>query len=828
MLSDEHLDEKAAAAAAERHPDHDRSKPSVHYLNDMSAPEYHDKHFDAETASIATTDDEDELYDWSDDDDLEEEEHKYEEQMGIHRKRTGWGFKRIMTLLFSTLIGSTFLAGILVTPALLIHFYWYEKDPTDERRYVKDNVQAWLFWAAANMMISWYLAMIVDVIPILVTFFISLVWGHVSEYIKSRVELYDSVKNTFKPVLYAASGWASWVIIFAHIFKLYNLDNEETSPAPYLDRVYQVIEFLFFFALVVCLQKMLSHAIAFAFHRTAFKERIDNVAQTLRVIEVLRDYQPKPRSNRASGFNKFGFHTPTLEKTAFDFGVKKRREQRNSREIATDDGHDADGESDKDRTLVSRDKKSKGKKKSTHGFFGKGTSSSRNDQDMELMAGTSRPMTPASTSTPSPHRYPPARAGDETPEVIMQAAKVLKTAVLHDARNIKGEENDNGLSWNVNSASEAKRLARSIYSRLKHPKRSYLLPEDFTPAFQSAEEAQKGFRVFDKDNNGDLSRAEIKDTLVMVYKERRFLSRSMRDVGSALKTLDKILLFFALVVLFFISLSIFGVDIDSSLTSVYSIGIAASFIFKSTASNAFDAIMFLFVTHPYDTGDMCFVDDEIFFVKKMGLFATLFTRVDGTETYYFNSTLSTKFITNVRRSGNMFENLEMQVSWDTPMSKLDELEKMLNEWLATEQNRWFDPSTMIVLQHFDYQRYIELTIGIGHNGTWQDWGLRMARKTAFHAAVQYFCNQLDITCYNATIPVVYADPVTQQYVPEYNDPAGEGEDAAEEVAEEQQQPQSEVKTMLGFKPPASVHTSHMLRARKSRSRKGAARGVAAT
>ena len=112
---------------------------------------------------------------------------------------------------------------------------------------------------------------------------------------------------------------------------------------------------------------MLSHAIAFAFHRTAFKERIEEVAQALRVIERLRDYHPKNRS-RSSGFNKFGFNTPTLEKTGFEFGVKKRREQRNSREVDTDDGHDADGEDDRDKTLV--DKKAKDKKKSTS-FFNK-------------------------------------------------------------------------------------------------------------------------------------------------------------------------------------------------------------------------------------------------------------------------------------------------------------------------------------------------------------------------------------------------------------------------------------------------------------------------
>ncbi|KAG6863034.1 hypothetical protein C0991_008614, partial [Blastosporella zonata] len=139
-------------------------------------------------------------------------------------------------------------------------------------------------------------------------------------------------------------------------------------------------------------------------------------------------------------------------------------------------------------------------------------------------------------------------------------------------------------------------LARSIYTRFKDRRWTYLLPSDFYPAFTTEEAAKAAFRVFDKDDNGDISRAEIKTRLVHVYKERRFLSRSMRDVGAALKTLDQILLLFAMIVLFFISLSVFGVDVGNSLTSVYSLGIAASFIFKNSASSVFDSIMFLFVT----------------------------------------------------------------------------------------------------------------------------------------------------------------------------------------------------------------------------------------
>ena len=135
-----------------------------------------------------------------------------------------------------------------------------------------------------------------------------------------------------------------------------------------------------------------------------------------------------------------------------------------------------------------------------------------------------------------------------------------------------------------------------IWQAFREPGRTYVSPRDFYPAFPTAPEAEAAFTVFDKDNNGDISRAEIKTTLLKVYKERRFLSRSMRDVGQALTTLDSVLLLIALIILFFISLSVFGVNIESSLTSLYTIGIGASFIFKNSASSAFDAIMFLFVT----------------------------------------------------------------------------------------------------------------------------------------------------------------------------------------------------------------------------------------
>ncbi|KAH7931366.1 hypothetical protein BV22DRAFT_1027599 [Leucogyrophana mollusca] len=824
-------------------------KPTVHYpdnVNTGHVPTYINSppKIESRASSIAGTDEEeeeDEEYDWSGDEDLVDEEAKFEKKMGVKLKPQGWGVKRLFTLLFSSLVGSVFLAGILVTPALLVRFFWYKPHPTDHRRNVTDNVEAWLFWAAANVVISWGLAMIVDIIPVIARIFISIAWGHVSEEVKSQIELYDSVKDTIKPVLYAGSAWLSWIILFQNIFGLYDTAQDVTSPAPYTDRVEQAIEFLFFFALVICAQRMLSHAIAFAFHRTAYKERLDEVRKALRVIEKLRDYKPKPSTRhhqqKSSGghtpmFSALGFMTPFSEKEHFNLLNSRLRDEGPAPLSEGDDGDDGDGED------TGKAKKAKGKhKKHISRTVPKVDDSTActptSEQQLGSPSGTPSAHSPQDKPSPS-HKYPPAPvrrrsadARDESDAAFVQAARAFKTAVLHDARNIKGKEDAMaGLMFSVSSAHEAKRLARAIYKSFRDRRRAYLIPSDFYPAFPSHDEAKEAFRVFDRDDNGDISRSEVKSTLLRVYKERRFLSRSMRDVGAALKTLNRLLLVFALVILFFISMSIFGVNVTQSLTSVYSLGIAASFIFKNSASNIFDAIMFLFVTHPFDTGDRCFIDDDNLIVKKMGLFATVFTRSDGTETYYFNSQLFTKFITNVRRSDKMVESLTMQVAWRTPLDKLDTLQQLLNDWLATEENRWFQPTTSVTLQHIDFQRHLELTITIPHNSTWQDWGLRNARRTAFHAAVQYYCRQLGIVAFESPIPVVYADPETQRYSPPpFSSPADNGSDNAP-ISQQPREGESAVKHFLGFTPPHE-QGANLTRARKSKSRKAALRGIGA-
>jgi len=107
---------------------------------------------------------------------------------------------------------------------------------------------------------------------------------------------------------------------------------------------------------------------------------------------------------------------------------------------------------------------------------------------------------------------------------------------------------------------------------------------------------------------------------------------------------------------------------------------------------------------------------------------------------------------------------------------------------------------------------------------WQDWGTRNARKTAFHAAVQYYCRELGIVGYEAPRPIVYANPVTMTYNPTSpfaDDILSPAEPTAnmEQLRRETEDAAKKIKPTLGFLPPLADRSSQLLRVRKSRNRK---------
>lgn len=98
---------------------------------------------------------------------------------------------------------------------------------------------------------------------------------------------------------------------FNSIFDLRDASDPSNSRAPYTYRIYQVVELLFFIALVWSIEKILIRYISLNFHAVAYADRLKNNAFALSTIDTLKSYRPKKAYRRTGGGGHSGFNTPS-------------------------------------------------------------------------------------------------------------------------------------------------------------------------------------------------------------------------------------------------------------------------------------------------------------------------------------------------------------------------------------------------------------------------------------------------------------------------------------------------------------------------------------
>ncbi|KAG9097041.1 hypothetical protein FRC07_010843, partial [Ceratobasidium sp. 392] len=244
----------------------------------------------------------------------------------------------------------------------------------------------------------------------------------------------------------------------------------------------------------------------------------------------------------------------------------------------------------------------------------------------------------------------------------------------------------------IGSLHSARKLAKTLFENLGDvdPGRKELTVEDFYPFFKTEDDARIAFKLFDKDGNGDISKKEMREAVQRIYRERKALTASLKDMSNVVQKLDGVLLAVALTLVLFVCLLIFNrSNTIASLVPMATIILGFSFIFGNSAKTLFESLIFIFSTHVYDVGDLVMIDDQALFVKEFGLFSTTFRRVDGQEIIAPNALLaSVKLIHNVRRSGAMWETTDLQVGYDTPLEVLEQLRQRLKKYVAANSREW--------------------------------------------------------------------------------------------------------------------------------------------
>ncbi|KAL5995369.1 Mechanosensitive ion channel protein 10 [Asimina triloba] len=162
----------------------------------------------------------------------------------------------------------------------------------------------------------------------------------------------------------------------------------------------------------------------------------------------------------------------------------------------------------------------------------------------------------------------------------------------------------------------------------------------------------------------------IPNKLVKVYLERKSLAHSLNDTKTAVKQLDKLAACAVIIMIVIIWMLLMGFANTKVFVFITSQLVLVAFVFGNTCKTIFEAIIFVFVMHPFDVGDRCVIDGVQMIVEEMNILTTVFLRFDNEKIFYPNAVLATKPISNFYRSPNMGDAVEFSIDVSTSMERI--------------------------------------------------------------------------------------------------------------------------------------------------------------
>ncbi|KAH7399428.1 mechanosensitive ion channel-like protein family [Pyrenochaeta sp. MPI-SDFR-AT-0127] len=294
----------------------------------------------------------------------------------------------------------------------------------------------------------------------------------------------------------------------------------------------------------------------------------------------------------------------------------------------------------------------------------------------------------------------------------------------------------------IGTTSGAQVLARRLYRTFAREETETVHSDDLKNAFESDEEAEAAFSMFDKDMNGDISMEELEAVCVEIGRERKSITASLKDLDSVVSKLDDVFMFIVLIITIIVFISLISTSASGVLTSAGSTLLALSWLFAATAQEFLQSIIFVFVKHPYDVGDRVMVygnsgdlgKGDDYFVKEIALFYTEFKKMQGHIVQAPNSYLNTLFILNHRRSGALAEAVPIIIKFGTTLEQIERLRATLLAFVTAEK-REYQTNILTELRAVQEVHWLELNVVFFYKSNWQNELLRLQRRNKFICAL---------------------------------------------------------------------------------------------
>ncbi|KAL6005855.1 hypothetical protein ACLOJK_039900 [Asimina triloba] len=225
-----------------------------------------------------------------------------------------------------------------------------------------------------------------------------------------------------------------------------------------------------------------------------------------------------------------------------------------------------------------------------------------------------------------------------------------------------------------------------------------------------------------------IERSAFKKWVVKAYKERKALAHALTDTKTAVQQLHKLASCVVLVLIIVVTLLIMGVANTKVIFFISSQLLLVVFIFGNTCRTIFEAIIFVFVMHPFDVGDRVVIDGTMMIVDEMNILNTVFLRFDNEMIYYPNSALLTKPISNYYRSPEMGDNVEFTIDFSTPEPVFNDMKTAIHKYIEDNKKYW-QPKHSVVLKEIENVNRMKIVLYVLHTINFQDFPERNNRRS---------------------------------------------------------------------------------------------------
>ncbi|GLT29703.1 hypothetical protein SLA2020_045500 [Shorea laevis] len=124
----------------------------------------------------------------------------------------------------------------------------------------------------------------------------------------------------------------------------------------------------------------------------------------------------------------------------------------------------------------------------------------------------------------------------------------------------------------------------------------------------------------------------------------------------------------------------------------------------TTAKSGLEGIIFVFIMHPFDTGDLCLINGEEMAVEKINLSTTVFRKGSKEKIIYPNSVLTTMPIKNFYcGTVDVKDSLEFTIEGNTTDDQLEKLYEDIKGYMG-KKNNWNPDRTLCVSKEIEEQK----------------------------------------------------------------------------------------------------------------------------